>query len=74
MPQQRSSPTPPRGNPQPPVPPPSRFTIRIGEQTFTGDGATRLEAFAHAVQQAQPLLREALRTRQSRTARHGRAA
>lgn len=47
---------------------PSRVTFKIAGQTFTGEGLTRLEAFAVAVEQAAPLLREALRAKRAREA------
>jgi hypothetical protein len=60
--QQRSSPRPP----QPRLP--SRVTLRLNGREYVGEGMTRLEALAEAVEQCAPLLREALQAKRAREA------
>lgn len=66
MPPQRSSGGPPRVKPAPPMP--ARVTLRLNGREYVGEGVTRLEAFAVAVQQCAPQLRDALRQRREREA------
>lgn len=66
MQQQRSShPTRP-ARPVRPAPMPSRVTLRLNGKEYVGEGVTRLEAFAVAVEQCAPLLREALQAKRQR--------
>lgn len=76
MPTQRSSPRPQPGpsSPRPPAPTPrparlpSRVTFRLNGREYVGEGMTRLEALAEAVEQCAPLLRDALQAKRAREA------
>lgn len=63
-----------RSRPSPTQPMPSRVTFRVGEQVYTAEAPTRLEALALVVEQMGPVLKEALQRREARLDAARRAA